>query len=145
MWGPFTHQYIEDYKTAAAGGAAVEVMMRLLADKIPSLQRYAHEEKLSNVEDAVTQHFRTSLSDAERDTLRLSRELRNKIIHCDFHVVRDRLEKLDGHRPDGTADNVIGWLHELGMAGDFQRAIAAFERAETIVSRLYFEERTARI
>jgi len=40
--------FFVQYKAAAAEGAAVELKLRFLADKIPALQRYAHAQNLED-------------------------------------------------------------------------------------------------
>lgn len=125
MGFPLTDQFLEDYKTAAAEGATVELKLRLLADKIPALQEFAHKRKLENVEAAVTRHFATDLSDANKETLRLCRELRNKILHCDFRVARDRLEELGVPRPHGSVKKVdVSGLSRAQIAERLTKATA---------------------
>ncbi|MGA8171986.1 MAG: hypothetical protein WB816_14295, partial [Methylocystis sp.] len=76
------------FKAAAAEGAAVELKLRLLAGKIPALQKYAHQKKLEDIEADLIKHFDGSLSVEEKQTLRFCRQLRNKVLHPD---VRDEL------------------------------------------------------
>jgi|GEM_PF-2194744 len=82
--------FLGPFKDAAAEGAALELKMRLLAGKIPALQKHAHHQQLVDIEKGLIKHFGAALSVAEKDTLRLSRELRNKILHCDFRAARDK-------------------------------------------------------
>lgn len=103
---PLTHIFVEQYKAAAAEGAVVELQLRLLADKIPALQQFAHEQILKNVEAAIAKHFGAALSDTEKETLRLCRELRNKILHCDFRVARNKLEELGGKSQHGGVKEI---------------------------------------
>jgi len=86
----FEHQYRE----AAAEGAIYELRMRLLADKVPELRSAAYGKRLKGVEERILTHFANALSEDEKNALRLSLELRNKILHCDFSAARDRLERL---------------------------------------------------
>jgi hypothetical protein len=71
-----------------------QLKMRLLAGKIPALQKYAHERQLGEIETDLLTHFANSLSEAEKETLRLSRQLRNKVLHGDFRAAREKLQKL---------------------------------------------------
>jgi hypothetical protein len=71
-----------------------QLKMRLLAGKIPALQKYAHERQLGEIETDLLTHFANSLSEAEKETLRLSRQLRNKVLHSDFRAAREKLQKL---------------------------------------------------
>jgi hypothetical protein len=165
--------FLEPFKAAAAEGAVVELKLRLLAAKVPELQKYAHEKRLGEIEMDLAKHFDAYLSPAEKETLRLCRELRNKVLHSDFHAARDRLKQLGAETASGgvvkidlpvvtieeaskkiqaakagsegtvIADtlstgegNVYGWFLEAGCAGDFEKAIDAFKRAEAIVDRL---------
>jgi hypothetical protein len=96
---PLLKLYLEPFKAAAGEGAALELKMRLLAGKIPALQKYAHERQLGEIETDLLTHFANSLSEAEKETLRLSRQLRNKVLHSDFRAAREKLQKL-GIQPE---------------------------------------------
>jgi hypothetical protein len=82
------------YKAAAAEGAIVELKLRLLADKVPELQKFAHDKELRAVETLIGKHFSDALTDEEKATLALCRQLRNKILHCDFRAARQKLEEM---------------------------------------------------
>ena len=86
--------FLQAFKTAAAEGAGVELKMRLLAGKIPALQRHAHKIVLEDIEVGLIEHFEAALSDVDKETLRLCRQLRNKVIHSDFRAARDKLNDL---------------------------------------------------
>lgn len=88
--------FLESFKTAAAEGAVVELKLRLLAGKVPALEKYAHKERLENIEDDLAAHF--SLSTEDRETLQLCRQLRNKILHSDFRAARGKLNELGVQR-----------------------------------------------
>ena len=94
MLSPPHAAFLEQFKLASGEGAAVELKLRLLADKIPTLQRFAHAQKLEDIENEIAQHFDYALSEAEKSTLALCRKLRNKILHCNFSVARERLVDL---------------------------------------------------
>jgi hypothetical protein len=89
---PLTQIFINQYGAAAAEGGIVELKLRLLADKVPALQAYTHQQRLEDVESAVAQHF--DLPAAEKAKLTLCRELRNKILHCNFSAARGKLGDL---------------------------------------------------
>ena len=89
---------------AAADGAVIELKLRLLADKTPGLQEYAHVQKLEDIEAEVARHFGSSLSEADKKTLSLCRQLRNKVLHCNFRAARDKLEEL-GRRDTSWRSN----------------------------------------
>jgi hypothetical protein len=82
------------FKAAAAEGAAVELKLRLLAGKIPALLRHAHKVVLEDIEAGLIEHFGAALSDEDKATLRLCRQLRNKVLHSDFRAARDKLSEL---------------------------------------------------
>lgn len=94
MEAPPYKKFLEQYKFAAGEGAVVELKLRLLADKEPSLQRFAHAPRLEDIEKVVEKHFANALTDDEKTTLALCRKLRNKILHCNFGVARERLDDL---------------------------------------------------
>jgi hypothetical protein len=85
--------FVQQYKAAAAEGAVVELSLRLLADKVPELQSFAHDQRLEDVETLIVTHFAASLSEEEKTTLKVCRQLRNKILHCDFRAARQKLEQ----------------------------------------------------
>jgi len=86
--------FLPDFKAAAAEGAAVELKMRLLAGKIPALQKHAHKKVLGDIEAGLIKHFGAALSDEDKGTLSSCRQLRNKILHSDFRAARDKLSEL---------------------------------------------------
>ncbi len=99
---PIVESILPNFKAAAAEGAAVELKMRLLAGKIPKLQKHAHSCKLMDIETDLIEHFGTALSDEDKETLRLCRDLRNKLLHCDFRAHRDKLGELGNEPSPGT-------------------------------------------
>jgi hypothetical protein len=85
--------FIDQYRTAAGEGAVLELKMRLLADKVAALQPYV-DEKLEQVEDHIISLFKKDLQASEAAQLRLCRQLRNKVLHCDFPRARSTLHQL---------------------------------------------------
>jgi hypothetical protein len=98
--------FLEPFKAAAAEGAAVELKLRLLAGKIPALQKYAHQNRLEDIEVDLAKHFGGSLSAAEKETLRLCRQLRNKVLHTDFHAARGKLNELGVETSSGNVRRI---------------------------------------
>jgi hypothetical protein len=98
---PAMMMFLEPFKAAAAEGAVVELKLRLVAAKVPALQKYAHKKHLESIEDDLAEHFAASLSAEERETLRLCRQLRNKILHTDFRAARDKLNDLGEETQSG--------------------------------------------
>jgi hypothetical protein len=86
--------FLEPFKAVAAEGAVVELKLRLLAGKVPALQKYAHKKELGEIETDLVKHFDGSLSAQEKETLRLCRQLRNKVPHSDFRAARGKLNEL---------------------------------------------------
>jgi hypothetical protein len=82
------------YKAAAGEAAAVELSMRMLADKVPELRPFAHSKKFEDIEDEIIKHFGDLLIEEDKKTLSASRVLRNKILHCDFEAARNKLDEL---------------------------------------------------
>jgi hypothetical protein len=93
--------YLEPFKAAAAEGAALELKLRLLAGKVPALQKYTHQDQLGKIEPDLVQHFGNSLSDDEKEILRWCCQLRNKVLHSDFRAARKTLNKLGVETPSG--------------------------------------------
>jgi hypothetical protein len=70
---PLLQLYLEPFKAAAGEGAALELKMRLLAGKIPALQKYTHQRELGEIDTDLLTHFANSLSEQDKEILRLSR------------------------------------------------------------------------
>src|SRR5215813_13987138 len=91
---PAVAMFLEPFKAAAGEGAALELKMRLLAGKTSALQKYTHRRDLGEFETDLLAHFDASLSADEKETLRLCRQLRNKVLHSDFRAAREKLNEL---------------------------------------------------
>jgi hypothetical protein len=113
------------YKAAAAEGALYELYMRLLADKVPELQQSAYRERLEDVEGLIVVHFSSALTEDEKNHLKLCRQLRNKILHCDFHAARQKLEELGANpQPGNVRMTDISGLSARQMAEKTASAVA---------------------
>jgi hypothetical protein len=113
------------YKAAAAEGALYELYMRLLADKVPELQESAYGEKLENVEELIVAHFASALTDDEKSHLKLCRQLRNKLLHCDFHAARKKLGELGANpQPGNVRRTDISGMSGREMREQITRALA---------------------
>ena len=88
---PILAFYLDSFKAAAGEGAVLGLKLRLLAGKVPTLRKYAHQQNLGNIEDELATHFGDALSVAEKDMLRLCRQLRNKVLHSGFYAARGKL------------------------------------------------------
>lgn len=87
---------IRQFGLVAGAGAELELRVRLLCGIIPSIQHESSAHRLEDVERAVSGHFANELTAEERKTLELSRQLRNKVLHADFHAARKKLQQIDG-------------------------------------------------
>ena len=86
----------------------VELKLRMLCETVPALSGFAHAERLEDAEKAIIAHFSADLSSADRKLLVLTRQLRNKILHCDFRAARAKLAE-SGATPGS------GNVHFLGV------------------------------
>jgi hypothetical protein len=115
----------QQYKAAAAEGALYELQMRLLADKVPELQRAAYGKELKDVEALIIARFADALSDGEKTLLERCRQLRNKILHCDFRAARKKLQELGANPQRGDVAMVdIRGLSGQEMAGKIAAALS---------------------
>lgn len=124
MASPLFVEFFEQFKVAAGEGALVELKLRLLADKLPLLQHLAHAQQLEDIEKEVAIHFATKLTDEEKDILALCRKLRNKVLHCNFSVARERLGEL-GAEPQsaGVRKIDLGGVGASGIRAKVEQAI----------------------
>jgi hypothetical protein len=85
--------FIDQYRVAAGEGAVLELKIRLLANKVPRLRPFV-DKHLEHVEEQIIGAFAEHLSGAERAQLQTCRQLRNKVLHCDFPSARSKLHEL---------------------------------------------------
>lgn len=102
--------------------------MRLLAGKVPALQKYAHQRELGEIETDLLTHFANDLSAQDKETLRLVRQLRNKVLHSDFRAAREKLRELGIQTQSGGVRKVD--LPEPTVAEATRKLLAAKERKE---------------
>ncbi len=110
--------YVEQFKVAAGEGALCELYLRLLAARTPGLEATAVDARLEDVELGIGRSYAEHLDADDVDALKLCRQLRNKLLHCEFHVARQRLHALGAPQQTGGVVRV-----ELGEA----RGIAVLE------------------
>ena len=94
------------FKNAAAEGAVLEVKMRILCEKAPRIAHKAVRDKLEFVEDAIAEEFSQYLTKDECLLLKQCRQLRNKILHADFHKARRKLHDLGVQPRSGDVTKV---------------------------------------
>jgi hypothetical protein len=92
--------FIDQYRVAAGEGAVLELKMRLLANKVPRLRPFV-DEHLEDVEEQIITAFAKHLSDTEQAQLQTCRQLRNKVLHCDFPKARSKLHELGAPKVRG--------------------------------------------
>jgi hypothetical protein len=121
-------RYLGPYKAAAAEGAVLELKMRILAYKVPQLRKFAHDQKLQNVENALVQHYGDAITEEEKHTLQRCRCLRNKILHCDFPAARGVLGDLGANISSAKVRQIdVRNLSSQEMREKAERAIAGEE------------------
>jgi hypothetical protein len=120
--------FLPAFKAAAAEGAVLELKLRLLAGKVPALQKYAHQKHLEAIEDELATHFGAHLSLAERETLRLCRQLRNKVLHSDFRAAREKLRALGAEDGQGGVVKIdLPVVTRAAVAAKLEAAKAGME------------------
>jgi hypothetical protein len=84
----------------------------------------AYGERLQDVEKIIVFHFSSFLSDEEKMLFERCRQLRNKILHCDFHSVRETLEALGANPDHGDVKKItISGLSGTQMAHKMRRVV----------------------
>jgi hypothetical protein len=120
--------FLNDFKSAAAEGAVVELKLRMVAGKIPTLREQAHQKQLHDIEDALVEHFSEFLSVDEKESLRLCRQLRNKVLHADFCAARGKLNELGVPTTPGEVRMIRVPIAERGAILDqIQRGVEGTE------------------
>lgn len=93
---------LPQYKLAAAEGAVLELKLRMLCEAVLPLQSFAHANRLEDAENAVIAHFAAELQEGEAERLATCRQMRNKILHCDFRSARQKLANVGGEIGEGS-------------------------------------------
>jgi hypothetical protein len=145
------------FSEAARTASLLELWVRHLAEATKELPALAHARNLATVEDAMISHFKNALSQLDAEALAHARDVRNKLLHCEFWTVKALLDAAGAnpHMPDATLIDlktgsakpasdagasdpcIYGWLW-MGAApgGIFEQADAAFAAAICVVKRL---------
>jgi hypothetical protein len=83
------------------------------------------EQRLEDVEGLIVVHFSSALTEDEKNHLKLCRQLRNKILHCDFHAARQKLEELGANpQPGNVRRTDISGLSGREMTEKIRSAVA---------------------
>lgn len=113
------------FRLAAGEGALCELHLRLLAAKVSELESIALDRYLENVENAVIKRFTSELASGEADLLKRCRQLRNKLLHCDFHEARKKLTELGApQRQGGVTHLQLGNARGIGILDVLMKAAA---------------------
>jgi hypothetical protein len=120
---------IQQFGSVAGAAAELELRVRLLCGIIPSIQHDSAAHKLEDVERAVVDYFVNELSAEERVTLERARQLRNKVLHADFHGARRKLQQIDGKESPSMVRVVKlqegGELEQLRAIAESPKALGA--------------------
>lgn len=133
-----TAPFRELFKRAAAEGAVLELMLRMLCEATPQLQSLAHAKEIASVEKEVVEHFRAHLSPEDVTLLETARQLRNKVLHADFCAARDKLKDA-GEQPGTTGVRML----TVPEDGDL-RAVLEAELATATPGRAVAEARSTK-
>jgi hypothetical protein len=92
---------------------------------VPELRQAAYGERLEDIESLIGRHFASVLADDEKTLLASCRQLRNKILHCDFRAARRKLEGLGTNPRSGNVKRVdISGMTRAEMAEKIGAAAA---------------------
>lgn len=90
------HRALLKFSQAAGFAAVSELRLRLLADNTPALRSIAMAHNLEAVEEAILEYFDRLLSDSEKADVRAARQVRNKLLHCEFWTAERRVLNAGG-------------------------------------------------
>lgn len=123
------------FKAASAEAALFELRMRLRAGAISTTCDLEIETKLAAICNYILNYYKAALHDTDEKVLQRACNLRNKLLHCEFSVARQRLSEinpkarrggvtmLDVDSLDGAA--ILNKLHQVKLGRDVgQKAVA---------------------
>jgi hypothetical protein len=135
----FSDIWLLEYQKIAGLGAAQEFKLRMLANKhgLKFTDNKSGKETLaasafsaSDTESAVFVHFDSRVTPEEKSFLTTTRQMRNKLLHCDFGEFVSRLEKLmENQLPKST-------VRKIAIPEDGQGIIEALTAAQANFSSL---------
>ncbi|MCC6806723.1 MAG: hypothetical protein IT381_04820 [Deltaproteobacteria bacterium] len=156
---------LHNFKLVAGTGALLELHLRLFAGAHEELESFAHAYLLENVEAGIVKVFGDRLSEEEKNLLKDCRQLRNKVLHCDFRAVKKKLgtmgvavasggvTKMNLHTgesklvSDSSIEDggVFGWLLEAQTSGLLSEALNVFNKSVTLIRRLAHDVAYAKV
>lgn len=137
---PIVDKLLDQYEQAAGRAALIELKLRILAEKIPELEPFAHDKKLENVEAKVSEWFGERLTKEDAERLATGRRLRNKLLHGDFRAARDKLQEAGAPRTSGGVRRIV--FGASASASDMLEKISAVAANEPGSSSLVSDDRT---
>jgi len=128
----------------------------LFAGAHEELCAFAHAYLLADVESAIVRILGNRLCEQDKELLKDCRQLRNKVLHCDFRAVKQKLGDMGITIATGgvtkvnlntgetalvsdtssEAGGVFGWLLEAQSSGLLKHALDVFGQSITLVRRL---------
>ena len=141
MKNSFTDIYIEDFKKLAALGAVQEFKSRMLANKHDlkftnkkgKVELAASAFSSSDTEEAVFDFFDKEINSEEKIFLSSTRQIRNKLLHCEFGEFVSLLEKLiEAPLPQTALRKITLGDGAEGILKSLKGALANFRNLPTV-------------
>lgn len=101
---PSPERMIPRFEAAAGKAAVTELKLRILAEVIPALEQYAHGDKLHELEARIFDWFvgiGDPVASVDQDAIKMTRALRNKLLHGELHTARARMHQLGAPQQTG--------------------------------------------
>lgn len=151
-----THQLLAMYEKAAGKAAVIELQLRILVEIVPELEGRAHDFPFKD--EIIFDWFAQNGDPVSTEDIQLigtSRTLRNKLLHGDLRLARQKMIELgaqaksrgyvfnfedDSVRPiseiKGTEAGIGSWLFEFAWTGGFDTATEMLGRTSALLSTL---------
>lgn len=154
----------QQYQEVAGLGCLIELKLRLECDVVPELSKWSYESDLNIIEEKFLDHYKNKITEEERANVVKARQLRNKIIHCNFKGLLNKVQdsklvevgvvhqfKLSTGTlksvPETTKKEggIFGWFLEISTNGSMKEAIEIFKKTIQAIDRLGNERVKAEI
>lgn len=122
------------FREAAGEAALIELRMRMLTEKVPALRKYAHDQQLANIETQIVNWFGTRLSEEDARRFEQCRQARNKLLHCDFSVAKEKLHEMGVQARSGKVISMQ--LSEGSLLAQVGAALQGTSESAVMVSEL---------